>query len=472
MARDESNLSGELWRSSAIDLATAIRERVVSAREVMDSHLARIEAVNPQINAIVTLDAEGARAAADRADRVRAPSALLHGLPVAVKDLEDTRGMRTTYGSPLYAQHVPASDSLIVERWRAAGAIVVGKTNTPEFGAGSQTFNAVFGATRNPYDLDLTAGGSSGGSAAAVAAGMVPLADGSDLGASIRNPASFCNLVGLRPSPGRVPDPARRDLWNPYEASGALARTVRDAALALRALAGPHPGDPLSIDEDPAAFGAALEREPSGLRIAWSRTFGGLPVEPEVTRVLERQRRTLVDLGCVVEDVEPDLEAADEAFDTLRALSFAGSYAAMVDSVKPDIALNVRRGLALTAPEIARAIGLRGEVFRRLQALLTHYDVLAGPVAQTPPFSVQEPWPRSIAGVPMSFYTDWLRSCSRISVTSHPAISVPAGFTSGGLPVGLQLVGRYRDELGLLRLTAAYEAATRFDRQGPELPRA
>lgn len=459
-----------MWTWSAGDLAAAIRERAVSVREVLESHLARIETVNPLVNAIVTLDPEGARAAADRLDRVREPSGLLHGVPVAVKDLEDTRGMRTTYGSPVYARHVPTADSLIVERWRAAGAIVIGKTNTPEFGAGSQTFNEVFGATRNPYNLELTPGGSSGGSAAAVAAGLVPLADGSDLGASIRNPASFCNLVGLRPSPGRVPDAGASDPWNPYETSGALARTVRDAALALRVLAGPDPRAPLSLQEDPATFGAALGCDPRGLRVAWSRTLGGLPVEPEVTRVLEVQRQTFVDLGCVVDDVEPDLDGADEAFDTLRALGFAGAYAHILDSVKRDIALNVRRGLALTGREIAQAITLRGEVFQRLRALLTRYDLLAGPVAQTPPFSVQIPWPRSVAGQAMRFYTDWFRSCSRISVTCHPAVSVPAGFTSAGLPVGLQLVGRYRDELGLLRVAAAYEAATQFHTRRPELP--
>jgi amidase len=464
------DVSEELWTWSATELAGALRARRVSAREVMESHLARIDAVNSQINAIVTLDADGARVAADRADRVREPFGLLHGVPVVVKDLEDTRGMRTTYGSPLYADHVPTADSIVVERWRAAGAIVIGKSNTPEFGAGSQTFNRVFGATRNPHDVEMTSGGSSGGSAAAVASGLVPLADGSDLGASIRNPASFCNLVGLRPSPGRVPSAGGHDPWNPYETAGALARTVSDAALALRVLAGPHPRAPLSLQEDPETFGAALECDPAGLRVAWSRTLGGLPVEPEVTQVLDLQRQTFVDLGCIVEDLEPDLDGADEAFDTLRALSFAGSYADIIDEVKPDIALNVRRGLALTGPEIARAYRLRGEIFERLRVLLTSYDVLAGPVAQTPPFSADTPWPRSVAGVPMTFYTDWFRSCSRISVSSHPAISVPAGFTSTDLPVGLQLIGRYRDELGLLRVAAAYEEATQFHRRLPDLP--
>jgi amidase len=454
-----------MWGLSACELAAGIRARRFSAREVVEAHLGRIAAVNPRLNAIVTLDAEGALAAASAADRT-APAGLLHGVPVAVKDLEETAGMRTSYGSPLFADHVPATDSLLVERWRRAGAIVIGKTNTPEFGAGSQTFNAVFGVTRNPWDPALTPGGSSGGSAAAVAAGMVPLADGSDLGASIRNPSAFCNLVGLRPSPGRVPDAGPGDAWNPFGVLGALCLTVEDAALALRVLAGPDPRDPLSL---PGGFGGSLESDPRGLRIAWSRTLGGLPVEPEVTAVLDAQRATFEALGCVVEDVEPDLAGADEAFDTLRGLIFAGAYARIVDRVKPDIAENTRRGLALPAAQIARALSLRGEVFGRMRELLERFDFLAAPVTQVAPFAVETPWPRSVAGVEMATYTEWFRSCSRITVTAHPAVSVPAGFTGGGLPVGLQLVGRHRDELGLLRLAAAFEAATGFGRRRPEL---
>ena len=454
-----------MWGLSASELVAGIRARRFSAREVMQAHLARIDAVNPRLNAIVTLDADGALAAADAADRSE-PAGPLHGLPVAVKDLEETAGMRTTYGSPLFAGNVPRADSAVVERWRRAGAIVIGKTNTPEFGGGSQTFNEVFGVTRNPYDPALTCGGSSGGSAAAVSAGMVPLADGSDYGASIRNPAAFCNLVGLRPSPGRVADFGPGDPWSPFPVLGALARTVEDARLALSVLAGPDPRDPLAL---PVGFDGALDGSAEGLRVAWSRTLGGLPVEPEITAVLDARRATLEALGWLVEDVEPDLAGADEAFDTLRALQFAGAFAQLGDRVKPDIAENARRGLALTAERIARAITLRGEIFTRLQRLLERFDLLAGPVTQVAPFGVETPWPRDVAGVAMETYTDWFRSCSRITVTAHPAVSVPAGFTDAGLPVGLQLVGRYRDELGLLRAAAAFEAATGFGRRRPEL---
>jgi amidase len=455
-----------MWGLTASEAAAGIRARRFSARELVEAALERIAAVNPRVNAIVTLDAEGALAAAHEADR-RAPFGPLHGVPVAVKDLEDTAGMRTTYGSPLFRDHVPAADSLVVARWRRAGAIVLGKTNTPEFGAGSQTFNEVFGVTRNPYDLTRTAGGSSGGAAAAVAAGMVPLADGSDLGASLRNPAAFCNVVGLRPSPGRVADAGPGDAWNPFGVLGAIASTVEDVSLALQVLSGPDARDPLALPE--AFAGGSLEGDLRGRRIAWSRTLGGLPVEDEVTAALETQRATFSALGCAVEDVEPDLADADEAFDTLRALIFAGAFAEIVDQVKPDIAENTRRGLALTAPQIARALSLRTELFARMRELLQRYDFLAAPVAQVVPFDASVPWPRAVAGVAMETYTDWFRSCSRITVTAHPAISVPAGFTPAGLPVGLQLVGRYRDELGLLRLAAAFERATGFGRRRPPL---
>jgi amidase len=454
-----------MWEMSASELAAGIRARRFSSREAVEACLARIEAVNPRVNAIVTLDAEGALAAAGAADRSE-PAGPLHGVPVAVKDLEDTAGMRTTFGSPLFAANVPDADSAVVERWRRAGAIVLGKTNTPEFGAGSQTFNQVFGVTRNPYDLARTCGGSSGGSAVAVRTGMVPLADGSDYGASIRNPAAFCNLVGLRPSPGRVADFGPGDPWSPFPVLGALALNVEDALLALRVLSGPDPRDPLAL---PVGFDGALDGSVAGLRVAWSRTLGGLPVEPEITAVLEAQRETWVALGCVVDDVEPDLADADFVFDTLRALLFAGAFESIIDDVKPDIAENARRGFALSASEIARALTLRGEIFTRMRVLLERHDVLAAPVTQVAPFDVGTPWPRTIAGVEQATYTDWFRSCSRITVTAHPAVSVPAGFTADGLPVGLQLVGRYRDELGLLRLAAAFEAATGFGARRPPL---
>ena len=456
-----------MWGRTATELAAGIRAREFSVREVMEAHLERIEAVNPRVNAIVTLDAEGALRAADEADAGE-PRGVLHGLPIAVKDLEDTAGMRTTYGSPLHRDHVPEADTLMVARLRSAGAIVIGKTNVTEFGAGSQTFNLVFGATRNPYDPARTPGGSSGGAAVAVAAGMLPFADGSDLGGSLRNPASFCNVVGLRPSPGRIPVVPSQSAWSPLSVLGPIARDVADAALLLRALAGPDPRAPLSLTE-PLAEG--LDADPAGLRIAWSRNLGDLPVEPEVTAVLDAQRATFERMGCLVEEVEPDLGDPDEAFEVLRALSYAQKYGPLLDAggFKETIVWNTRVGLALTGERIGRAIGLQSEAFDRMQALLERYDALALPACQVAPFAVEEEWVREIAGVPMGSYLEWMRACTRISVTAHPALSVPAGFTAAGLPVGLQLVGRHRDEAGLLRLAAAFEAATGFGRRHPNL---
>jgi amidase len=466
----------ELWRWSATRLATAIRGRELSCVEVMEAHLGRIEAVNPALNAIVTLDADlGLReaAAADRAvsgDRAPAP---LHGLPMAVKDLEDTAGMRTTYGSPIYRDHVPTQDTLMVARLRRAGAIVIGKTNTPEFGAGSQTFNPVFGPTRNPYDLARTPGGSSGGAAAAVASGMLPLADGSDLGASIRNPASFCNLVGLRPSPGRVPRVPAADAWNPLGVLGPLARTVEDAALLLRAMAGPDPRAPLSIVAPPDTFVLGAGSDPRGARIAWSRNLGDLPVDPQVTAALEDSRAALEAMGCIVEEVEPDLTAADEAFEVLRGLGFAHAFGALLetrgDELKDTIVWNTRLGLALTAAQVARALALQTEMFHHMRVLLERYDALALPVSQVAPFPVEQEWVREIAGVTMGSYVEWMRTCSRITVTAHPAMSIPAGFSAHGLPVGLQLVGRYGGELALMRLAAGIEKATAVGRRAPDL---
>jgi amidase len=466
----------ELWRLTATELAARIRRRELSASEVVGAHLARIEAVNPAVNAIVTLDVAGARRAAAEADRRLArgaASGLLHGLPIAVKDLEDTAGMRTTYGSSIYRDHVPTEDTLMVSRLRRAGAIVIGKTNTPEFGAGSQTFNRVFGATRNPYDLSRTPGGSSGGAAAAVASGMLPIADGSDLGASVRNPASFCNVVGLRPARGRIPDVPSSSAWNPLSVLGTLARTVVDAALLLRAVCGPDPRDPLSLQDPPETFAGDLRSDSAGLRIAWSRNLGDLPVAPEVTAVLEGSRAALSAMGCVVEDVEPDLTDADEAFEVLRALGYAQSFAGLLethgDQVKETVAWNTRVGLSLTGDRVARALTLQTEMFHRMRSLLERYDALALPVSQVAPFDIEEEWVREIAGVEMGSYLEWMRSCSRITVTAHPAISIPAGFTPDGLPVGLQLVGRHRDELALLRLAAAFEQATGLGRRWPEL---
>ena len=460
---------------SARDLAAAIRRRELSAREVVAWHLDRIEDVNPRINAIVTLAPEAALAAADALDRragAGEPLGPLHGLPIAIKDLEDTAGIRTTYGCAAFAEHVPEEDSLLVKRLRAAGAIVIGKTNTPEFGVGSHTFNAVFGATRNPWALDRSAGGSSGGAAAALAAGLLPIADGSDHGGSIRNPASFNNVVGLRPTPGLVPDSDSGDVWDTASVVGPLARTVGDLALMLTAICAPDPHSPLSHG-DPTAFAGELRGELSGLRVAWCPDVGGLPIEPEVLGVLDGARERLTALGAEVQDVTLELSAADEAFETLRALAFARSFGPTLDALRPvakdTLIWNVEQGLALDAPAIARAMIARSEVFTIFTYLFQRFDVLAAPAAQVPPFPVEQEYPTEVAGVAMPHYLGWMRACSRITVSAHPVAAVPAGFTDDGLPVGLQLVGRYRGDRRLLEYAAAWEAAAGLTERHPPL---
>ncbi len=464
----------DLCLLSATELLHKIRSKEVSAREVVAAHLERIERVNPRLNAIVTLDAQGALAAARRADEAHARGDALgplHGLPVAHKDLFLTRGMRTTFGSPIYARFIPDQDSIIVERQRRAGAITLGKTNTPEFGAGSQTFNTVFGATRNPYDPAKTCGGSSGGAAAALAAGMVALADGSDLGGSLRNPANFCNVVGLRPSIGRVPQWPSQDAWGTLAVSGPMARTVEDVALFLSVLAGPDARDPIALADDGARFSASLQRDFAGTRIAWSADLGGLPVEPAVTAVLESQRGVFTDIGCDVQEASPDLSGADEVFQTLRGVSFVNGIGPLLEQhptkFKDTIVWNVELGRALTGTQVAAATLERSQIFARMHDFMERYEFLIAPVNQVTPFSIDQEYPTSIDGVQMTNYLDWMRSCSAITVTGHPAISVPCGFTPEGLPVGVQIVGRYRDERGLLQFAHAFEQRTRIGERRP-----
>ncbi|GHH62237.1 amidase [Streptosporangium violaceochromogenes] len=448
---------------TAIEMLELLRAGQVGAVELLDAHLRRIEEVNPRVNAIVTLTAERALAEAKEADRdlargrVRGP---LHGLPVAHKDLTDTAGIRTTYGSPLFANHVPEHDSPIVRRMRAAGAVTIGKTNTPEFGTGSHTVNELFGATRNPYDLSRSAGGSSGGAAAALAAGMVPLADGSDMGGSLRNPASFCNVVGLRPTPGRVPSPSP-SAWFTLGVAGPMARTVADLALLMSVIAGFDAASPLTVTEGGEVFAGALETDPRGLRVAWSPDLGGLPVDEETARVTARAPAVLAELGARVEPVELDLSDAEEAFRTYRAWYYALAYGDLPrEALGPNVRWNVERGLEVTGAGLARAERLRSGLYRRMARFFETHDFLVAPVSQVPPFPVEEPYVTEIGGRALPDYLAWMRSAYWISVLHAPAISVPCGFTSGGLPVGVQIVGRPFDDLGVLRLAHAFERAT------------
>jgi amidase len=465
-------MSDDLCFLPAVELASHIRRKQVSAREVMAAHLAQIERVNPQVNAIVTLVAEQAMADAMRADEALARGELsgpLHGIPVAHKDLVDTAGIRTTHGSPFYRDNVPSHDALIVTRVRSAGALTLGKTNTPEFGAGSQTFNTVFGATRNPYDLTRTCGGSSGGSAVALACGMVPIADGTDTGGSLRNPAAFCNVVGFRPSPGRVPRESAS--WSPLNVYGPMARTVADVALFLSAIAGPDSRSPLSIPEDGARFGAPLGRDFKGVRVAWWRGLGGIPFEPEIRRVVDANRSVFEDLGCVVEEAEPDFAGVDEAFLALRHPPFHSQYAGLArqrpEWVKDPIKWEIAEAERATGADIADASARQERMYEQSRQFFQRYDYFVLPVTQVEPFDVTVPYPTQIGGTPMATYIDWMRSCWYVSFMANPAISLPGGFTASGLPVGLQIVGRHRDDWSVLQLAHAFEQATRHGARRP-----
>jgi amidase len=461
---------------TARELVQAIGRKELSAREVMVAHLDQIERYNPKVNAIVTLLPEQALASADLADQAVArgePLGPLHGLPIAHKDLVPTKGIRTTFGSPIYADFVPEEDALIVERLKAAGVLTIGKTNTPEFGAGSQTFNEVFGVTRNPYNLAKTCGGSSGGAAVGLACGLMPFADGSDTGGSLRNPANYCNVVGFRPSPGRVPSWPTLAGWATLSVQGPMARTVGDVALLLSAMAGPDARSPISIDEPGADFRRPLGRDFCSVRIAWSPDFGELPVDPRVTAVLEGQINVFEELGCQVDQAQPDFSGADEAFKVLRAWEYELAYGELLErhpgQIKDTVVWNTEEGRKLTGPQLGKAERKRTELYHRVRRFMEQYEFMAFPVSQVPPFDVTQAYVTEVNGVEMGSYIDWMRSCYYISVLGLPAISVPCGFTAEGLPVGLQIVGRFHDDWGVLQLAHAFEQATGFWKTRPPL---
>ncbi|HEY7434079.1 MAG TPA: amidase [Methylomirabilota bacterium] len=454
---------------SAARLQRLYRARKVSPLEVMQAVLARIDAVNPRVNAYVTLVREQALAAARKATAAlaRKGAALgpLHGVPVSIKDLTPTKGIRTTWGSKIFEHHVPEEDALYVERLKRAGAIVVGKTNTPEFGAGGNTFNAVFGATRNPWNTALTCGGSSGGAAVALATGMAPLAQGSDLGGSLRTPAAFCGVVGFRTSPGLIPVYPADLGWDSLSVTGPMARTVGDVALMLAAMAGPDDRAPLSYDVDPRRFTAAVQR-PSvkGWRVAWTPDLNGLiPVDHEVAAVAERATRVFRSLGAKVEHACPDFGEVNDIVLATRGLGMVARHADKLARWEPvmqkGLVWNIKQGLSLTPQEIGDGEKLRTRLWHRVRAFLETRDLLILPTVAVPPFPVEQAYPTEINGRALDNYTQWFFLTYGITVTALPVISVPCGFTKRGLPVGLQIVGRRRQEAAVLRAAAAFEAA-------------
>jgi amidase len=456
----------EITDLSARALAEAIRTRRVSSEEVVAAFLARIDRLNPGLNAIVSLRHEEALAEARACDRELAAGRLrgaLHGVPIAVKDLMDVAGLPTSHGSRIHAGTVAAHDSVISAKLRAAGVVFVGKTNTPEFGVGSHTFNEVFGVTRNPWDPARSAGGSSGGAAAAVSARMLPFADGSDLGGSIRNPASFTNLVGLRPTAGRVASARPGNAWDPGSVLGGLTRDVSDTALFLSVVSGPERRAPLSIDEDPDLFLSVHPRPFEGARIAYSPDLGGLPLDPEVRAITEAAAGRAADLGAEVIEVDLDLGDADLVFETFRSLEFLDAHGAEArehpDLVKQTLKDDISWAGAFTVDTVTRAATARTVLFRRLQALFDDVDLLLAPCVQVLPFPVEWEYPTEIDGVAMDKYYAWQRSCSRITATAMPAMSMPAGFSREGLPVGVQFVGPYRGDRMLLEYAMTWEGA-------------
>ena len=458
----------DLWKLTAMQVVDLLNKKQVSPLELIDGALERIGETDNDLNALPTVCSERARSKAKELmaqpppDPV--PTGYLYGLPVAVKDLKDVAGVRSTKGSTISADHIPERSDYMVETIEAKGGIVLAKSNTPEFGAGANTFNEVFGKTRNPWDLSKTCGGSSGGSAVALATGQVWLATGSDLGGSLRLPASFCSVVGLRPSPGRIATGPKRIPFATLSVEGPMARNVGDVALLLDAMAGLHPGDPISIPAPERSYTEAVNRPAVPRRVAFSPDLGIAPVDREVREICSSAARLFEGIGAVVEEDSMDLADAGDVFQTLRAAQFVASYSDLLENhreqLKPEVIWNIEKGHRLSAEEIARAELARGAIFHRAAEFFQDYDLLLCPAASVPPFDVDVRYPTEINGVQMDNYIAWVLITSAITLTACPAISVPCGFTRDGLPVGLQIVGpRGREDL-VLGAAALFEEST------------
>jgi ureidomalonase len=461
----------DLVERDARELSGLVERREVSCVEVVTAHLEQIERLNPQVNAIIARrdpDVVLTEAAERDAQLARGERAgWLHGLPVAVKDLAEVAGLPWTAGSPVHRDRVGAVDELFVRRMKDAGAVVVGKTNTPELGFGSQTYNPVSGATRNPYDLSRTPGGSSGGAAAALALRMLPVADGSDYMGSLRNPAAFCNVWGMRPSTGRVPKPG---FVAQLGEAGPMGRSVADVAALLSVLAGPDPDHLLGRAEDPAVFAGPLDADVAGARVAWVGDLAGrLAFEPGVLDLGRAAADTLASLGCVVEEALPDQDF-DELWSTAlvwrwwNALELEPLYAdpATRALLKPEIVYEIEGGLRLSALDVTRALEGRQRWLDALAGFFTRYDFVLAPSAQVFPFDVGTPWPAEVGGRPMDTYHRWMETVAPWSLAGTPVLGMPAGFDARGLPTGVQLIGRPGADLDVLRLGRAYEQATRW----------
>ena len=462
---------------SASDLARGITARTFAPSEVMADHLARIDTVNPGVNALISLrDSDDLMAEAQVADDA-APGGWLHGLPLAIKDLAATKGLRTTWGSPLFADHVPLQDDLMVARMRAAGAIIIGKTNTPEWGHGSHSFNPVHGVTRNPYDMSRSAGGSSGGAAAGLAARMLPVADGSDMMGSLRNPAAFCNVYGFRPSWGLVPGDADGDTYLATLATeGPMGRCIEDIARLLQVQAGPNPQVPFGRTVQP--FADLLHIEMRGRRIAWLSNWGGAyAMEPGILDLCVAGLQVFADMGAVVEAVPPPFPAEDlwHSWTTLRAMLNANAMRDRHDDpvkraqLKPETLWEIEQGRGLTADAVYAASLIRSRYYARMAQLFSHYDAVVLPTAQVWPFPVEWRWPQQIAGRAMDTYHRWMEVVIPVSLIGLPALSLPVGFGAQGLPMGMQLAGPVGSDAAVLAMGQAYHLATDWPGRRPPL---
>jgi len=468
----------ELVRLTAREAVARLRRAEVSPLELIDAALERIAETEPAVNAIPTPCADRARSHAARlnaAPPADPPPWYLHGLPIVVKDLSDVAGVRTTYGSPIYADHMPERSDIMVETLEANGAIVLAKSATPEFGAGANTFNEVFGRTRNPWDTRMTPGGSSGGTAVALATGQIWLGTGSDLGGSLRIPASYCGVVGLRPTPGRVAAGPRQLPYNHLSVHGPMARNVGDVALMLDAQCGGHARDPLSLPRPPTSFSAAVAAPEVPARVAYSADLGMVPVDPEVAAICADAARTFAGLGARVTQACPDLDDAEFIFQTLRAAQFAAEKASLLrehrDLLKPEIVWNIEKGLALGAEEMGDAERRRGALYQRIVSFFADHDLLISPAVVIAPYDGALRYVTEVGGRTFDNYVSWLALSFAITVTSCPALSVPCGFTQAGLPVGLQLVGPPGGDAELLAAAATFEAAHGFAAMVPIDPR-
>ena len=465
-------MTNDLVRMTAREIRYRLHDRVVSPQELLDALAARIETVDPSVNALPTLCFERAAERARVQDFSGTP---LKGLPIAIKDLIAVAGVRTTWGSKIYEHHVPTHSDLLVERLEAHGAVVYAKSNTPEFGAGANTFNEVFGITRNPWDTARSAAGSSGGSAVALATGMAWLATGSDLGGALRNPASFCSVVGFRPTIGRVPVDPGAVAFDRIAVDGPMARNVGDVAMLFDAMVGRDARDPISLYDPSESFEAAADARTVPTRIAFSKDFGVTPVDPEVATLCERAAGRFADMGIPVEEAHPDFSGLQHVFQTLRAVSFAASLGPLLQThrnvLKPEIVWNIEKGFALTSEEIIRAMTERSRIYARAVEFFDQYDLLLSPATVVPPYPVEQRFVERLGDHEFSNYIEWCSIAYAITIIGAPALSVPCGFTASGLPVGLQMASQPGTEAHLLGAAMLFEDAAGLSGQLPIEPR-